>query len=52
MPNGVRTVSVTRAGVRQVSTSVQNNGFMLDTIEPFDTIELGTARIPLPPVSC
>jgi hypothetical protein len=52
VPNGVKTVSVTRAGVRQASTTVHNNGFMLDTNEPFDTIELGTARIPLPPVSC
>jgi hypothetical protein len=51
-PNGVKTVSVTRAGVRQASTTVQNNGFMLDTNEPVDTIELGTARIPLQPVSC
>jgi hypothetical protein len=52
VPNGVQTVSVSRAGVRQASTAVQNNGFMLDTIEPFDTIHLGSARISMPPVSC
>jgi hypothetical protein len=42
----VKTVSVSRAAVWQASTAVQNNGFILDTIE------LGTARISLPPVSC
>jgi hypothetical protein len=52
VPDGVKVVTVSRAGVGQASATVQNNGFMLDTIEPFDTIGLTTARIRVPPVVC
>ena len=52
VPDGVRTVSVSRKGAQQARASVQHNGFMLDTIQPFDTLKTGNASTPLPPVSC
>jgi hypothetical protein len=52
MPDAVHLVTVNRAGAPQASARVHNNGFMLDTIEPFDTVAFATARIRVPPVTC
>lgn len=52
VPDGVSTVSVSRRGVRQASATVQHNGFILDTAEPFDTLRVGRTRTAIPPVAC
>lgn len=52
VPDGVQVVTVTRAGARQASATVHNNGFILDTIEPFDTMHLGAVSVRMPPVTC
>jgi len=52
VPDGLGTVSVSRSGASQARATVQHNGFMLDTIQPFDTLQIGKASIPLPPVAC
>ena len=52
VPDTVRSVRVVRAGAQQASTTVHHNGFIIDTIQPFDTIQIGTLRLPMPPVTC
>jgi hypothetical protein len=50
VPDGVLTVTVTRTGAPQATARVHDNGFILETIEPFDT--LAGLRTRVPPVTC
>jgi hypothetical protein len=51
-PNGVSEVRVERQNAEQASAPVRNNGFILITDEPIDTIVVGPARRAIPPITC
>jgi hypothetical protein len=51
-PDGVDVVLAKRQGVVQASAPVVNNGFVLLTDEPFDTINVGNTNRPIPPTTC
>jgi len=51
-PDGVNAVRVQRKNVEQAAAPVRNNGFILITDEPIDTIIIGRARRSIPPISC
>lgn len=51
-PDGVDAVRVERKNVEQAAARVRNNGFILITDEPIDTIIIGRARRTMSPISC
>jgi hypothetical protein len=51
-PDGVSVIKSARAGEVKASAAVLNNGFVLVTDEPVDTIIVGSTSRRLPPVVC
>lgn len=51
-PDGVGNVSASRKGVVQARVAIHHNAFVLITDEPFDTLQIGRAIHPVPPVTC